>query len=97
MKGVDPYSYMHQVAMRLDGMTDRDEIEETLDTMEYLFEVIPPEMQENAETLISVLRERLKDASINRFTRSSPQRAHFRRLPASAARDHPGERSPGRR
>ena len=62
MSGVDPYSYMHQVSMRLSGMTDPDEIEEALDRMEYLFEVIPPEMQENAEQLISLLRERLKSA-----------------------------------
>ena len=62
MSGVDPYSYMHQVSMRLRDLTDRDEIEETLDNLEYLFEVIPPEMQENAEQLISLLRERLKAA-----------------------------------
>jgi hypothetical protein len=63
MSGVDPYSYMHEVAMRLPGLTGRDEIEEVLDKLEYLFEVIPPEMQENAETLIGLLRERLKDAT----------------------------------
>ena len=62
MSGVDPYSYMHQVSMRLRDLTDRDEIEETLDKLEYLFEVIPPEMQENAEQLIGLLRERLKAA-----------------------------------
>ena len=62
MSGVDPYSYMHQVSMRRRELTDRDEIEETLDHLEYLFEVIPPEMQENAEQLISLLRERLKAA-----------------------------------
>ena len=62
MSGVDPYSYMHQVSMRLAEMTGRDEIEDALDHMEYLSEVIPPEMQENAEQLISLLRERLKNA-----------------------------------
>ena len=49
--------------MRLPELTGRDEIETVLDKMEYLFEVIPPEMQENAETLIGLLRERLKDAT----------------------------------
>ena len=48
--------------MRLSEMTDRDEIEEALDKLEYLFEVIPPEMQDNAEHLIGLLRERLKSA-----------------------------------
>lgn len=62
MSGVDPYSYMHQVSMRLREMTDRDEIEEALDQLEYLFEIIPPEMQDNAEQLISLLREKLRDA-----------------------------------
>lgn len=62
MSGVDPYSYMHQVTMRLHEMTGRDEIEEALDKLEYLFEVIPPEMQDNAEHLIGLLRERLKVA-----------------------------------
>jgi hypothetical protein len=62
MSGVDPYSYMHQVSMRLREMTDRDEIEEALDQLEYLFEIIPPEMQDNAEILIGLLREKLQDA-----------------------------------
>ena len=63
MSGVDPYSYMHEVAMRLADMKDPAEIEDALDRMEYLFEVIPPEMQDNAETLIRLLRERLQAAS----------------------------------
>jgi hypothetical protein len=62
MSGVDPYSYMHQVSMRLREMTDKDEIEEALDQLEYLFEIIPPEMQDNAEILIGQLREKLKAA-----------------------------------
>ena len=62
MSGVDPYSYMHQVSMRLHEMTDRDELEKALDQMQDLFKVIPPEMQDNAEQLISLLRERLKGA-----------------------------------
>lgn len=48
--------------MRLHELTDRDEIEATLGELEYLFEAIPPEMQENAEELISLLRERLRAA-----------------------------------
>ena len=62
MSGVDPYSYMHQVSMRLHEMTDRDELEKALDRMEDLFKVIPPEMQDNAEQLIGLLRERLRGA-----------------------------------
>ena len=62
MHGVDPYAYMQQVARRLDELTDYREIETVLDELEYLFEVIPPEMQDNAETLIRLLREKLADA-----------------------------------
>ncbi len=63
MNGIDPYAYMQQVAMRMNEITGRDEIETVLDELEYLFEVIPPEMQDNAEKLITMLREKLADAS----------------------------------
>lgn len=59
MAVVNPDLYMFEIARRLPEMTDRDEIEEALDKLEYLFEVIPPEMQDNAETLIRMLREKL--------------------------------------
>ena len=62
MSGVDPYAYMQQVSMDMDKLTTREDIESVLDDLEYLFEVIPPEMQENAETLISLLREKLAHA-----------------------------------
>ena len=47
----------------MDELTARDEIETVLDELEYLFEVIPPEMQDNAEKLISMLREKLARAN----------------------------------
>jgi len=63
MSGIDPYSYMQQVATQMHELNTRDEIETALDELEYLFEVIPPEMQDNAEQLITMLREKLPDAS----------------------------------
>ncbi len=63
MNGIDPYAYMQQVAIKMDELTARDEIETVLDELEYLFEVIPPEMQDNAEKLISMLREKLARAN----------------------------------
>ncbi len=63
MNGIDPYAYMQQVAVKMDELTARDEIETVLDELEYLFEVIPPEMQDNAEKLISMLREKLARAN----------------------------------
>ena len=62
MNGIDPYAYMQQVSMRMNELTGRSEIETVLDELEYLFEVIPPEMQDNAEKLIAMLREKLRDA-----------------------------------
>jgi len=62
MSGIDPYAYMQQVAVRMHELNTREEIEPVLDELEYLFEVIPPEMQDNAERLIGMLREKLADA-----------------------------------
>lgn len=62
MNGIDPYAYMQQVSQRMNELNTRAEIEPVLDELEYLFEVIPPDMQEPAETLISILREKLKQA-----------------------------------
>jgi len=63
MNGIDPYAYMQQIAIKMDEITSRDEIETVLDELEYLFEVIPPEMQDNAEKLIGLLRKKLADAA----------------------------------
>jgi hypothetical protein len=63
MNGIDPYAYMQQVAVKMDELNSRSEIETVLDELEYLFEVIPPEMQDNAEKLIAMLREKLSAAS----------------------------------
>ena len=63
MSGINPYAYMQQVAVKMDELSARDEVETVLDELEYLFEVIPPEMQDNAEKLITLLREKLANAS----------------------------------
>lgn len=41
----------------------REDIESALDELEYVFEVIPPELQDNAEQLIGMLREKLTRVS----------------------------------
>jgi hypothetical protein len=60
MSGVTPYISMNKIAARLDELDTRESITEALDEVEYLFEVIPPELQEPAETLIALLRDKLK-------------------------------------
>jgi hypothetical protein len=59
MSGVTPYISMNRIAARLDELDTFESITEALDEVEYLFEVIPPELQEPAETLIALLRGKL--------------------------------------
>jgi len=61
--GADPYSYLAEVSRTLDTLTQREQIETVLDEVEYLFEVIPPELQDLAEPVIEVLRKKLRDCS----------------------------------
>jgi hypothetical protein len=60
MSGVDPYGYLQQVSQQMPSLNTRAEIEPVLDEIEYLFEVIPPDMQDGAEQLISMLRKKLE-------------------------------------
>ena len=53
--GINPYTRMQEIAQQLDELRTHDEIE-------YLFEVIPPELQDGAEQLISLLRVKLAKA-----------------------------------
>lgn len=62
MSGINYNSYMQNLSMRLHELNSRDKIETALDELEYLFEVIPPDMQDNAEKLITLLRAKLADA-----------------------------------
>lgn len=59
VSGVTPYRTLHEIARALPQLTTREEIEAALDELEYLFEVIPPEMQEYAEPVIEQLRRKL--------------------------------------
>lgn len=62
MNGIDPIGYIQQVSLSLDKLQSRRDIETVLDEVEYLFEVIPPDLQDGAEQLISQLREKLRNA-----------------------------------
>lgn len=63
MSGVDPYGYMQQVAQHMPNLVERAEIETVLDELEYLYEVMSPEIQEYADTLIQQLRDKLARAA----------------------------------
>jgi hypothetical protein len=45
MKGVDPCACMQQVAVRMNKITSRNEDETVLDELEYMLEVIFPDIQ----------------------------------------------------
>lgn len=57
-RGVDPYAFMQQAAGRLDRISDPRELERLLDDLEYLFEVLDPELQDLAEQLMERIRAR---------------------------------------
>lgn len=59
--GVDPYRYLAQVSSNMHHLTERNHIETVLDEVEYLFEVIPPELQHLAEPVIDELRRKLSE------------------------------------
>ena len=61
-EGMDPYELMQQVAGKLDAMDDRDEIARALDDLEYVMEVLDPELQEPAYDLVERLRKKLEQA-----------------------------------
>lgn len=60
MSGVAPYREIQELAGKLPVLRERAEIVEALDRAEYLFEVIPPELQDPVERLIGELRRKLQ-------------------------------------
>ena len=65
MGQIDPHVYIQQVARKMAdpaALLDRKEIETMLDEVEYLYDILDPEMQDGAERLIAQLRARLERA-----------------------------------
>lgn len=60
MQGVNPYAYLQLVAGQIDTMSNRADVENALDDLEYLFEVTDPEIQDIASDLIARLKDKLK-------------------------------------
>jgi ribosome assembly protein YihI (activator of Der GTPase) len=58
MNGLDPYAYMQQVSAELERLGP-EQLNTVLDELEYLFEVIPPELQDLADGLMERVRHRL--------------------------------------
>ncbi len=61
MSGINPYITIQEIAARVKDLNSYASINAALDELEYLFEVIPPESQEPAETLIAQLTDKLNN------------------------------------
>lgn len=57
--GVDPYAFLQSAAGRLDGM-DAARLDRLLDDLEYLYEVLDPELQPLADGVMERARARLE-------------------------------------
>jgi hypothetical protein len=58
-EGVDPYAFLQSASGRLDGM-DAASLDRLLDDVEYLYEVMDPELQPLAEQVMERIRARLE-------------------------------------
>lgn len=56
---MEPYRYMAKVAVMLDHLENRNEINRIIDELEFLFEVVEPEFQSQVSDLIARLTARL--------------------------------------
>ncbi len=59
MSAVDPHVYLQQVALRMKDLNDPDDMNAVLDELEYLYDILDPEMQGGAEELMAQLRRKL--------------------------------------
>lgn len=59
-QGVDPYAYLRQAAQAMEAHQTEEQVERVLDELEYLYEVISPEFQDQADRVIECYRERLR-------------------------------------
>jgi hypothetical protein len=59
MNGIDPYAVMQRAAGRIKESQDPAELDRLLDDIEYLYEVLDPELQGLAEQVMDGLRVRI--------------------------------------
>ncbi len=58
-EGVDPYAFLQSASGQLDGM-DAASLDRLLDDVEYLYEVMDPELQHLAEQVMEGIQARLE-------------------------------------
>lgn len=61
MQATNPYKYLQQVSELFDTLTTREEINQVLDELEFMFDLIDPEFQDQVSELINRLTQRLQE------------------------------------
>ena len=61
MQSTNPYRYLEQVSELFDTLTTREQINQVIDELEFLFDLIDPEFQDQVSDLISRLTKRLQE------------------------------------
>ena len=61
MQETNPYKYLEQVSELFDTLNTPDEINRVLDELEYLFDLIEPDFQDQVSDLIARLTKRLQE------------------------------------
>lgn len=61
MQMTNPYRYLEQVSELFDTLNTREEINQVIDELEFLFDLIDPEFQDQVSDLISRLTKRLQE------------------------------------
>lgn len=61
MQATNPYKYLEQVSELFDTLNTREEINQVLDELEFLFDLIEPEFQDQVSDLINRLTKRLQE------------------------------------
>jgi hypothetical protein len=61
MQATNPYKYLEQVSELFETLNTREEINQVIDELEFLFDLIDPELQDQVSDLISCLTKRLQE------------------------------------
>ena len=61
MQTTNPYKYLEQVSELFDTLNSREEINQVIDELEFLFDLIDPEFQDQVSDLINRLTKRLQE------------------------------------
>jgi hypothetical protein len=61
MQATNPYKYLEQVSELFDTLNTREEINQVIDELEFLFDLIDPEFQDQVSDLIARLTKRLQE------------------------------------